>query len=64
MPRSTLGGDDPDHDLSDEEKDARERELRKLARKLLAEGDARGSKRLLSRARNISRRPSRRTDHH
>jgi hypothetical protein len=64
LPRSTLGGDDPDHDLSDEEKDRRERELRRDARDLLEKDKAKENKRLLNRARNISRRPSRRADHH
>ena len=64
MPRTNLGGDDPDHDLSPEEKDRLERKLREQARKLLAQGKAKESKKLLNRARNISRRPSRRADHH
>ncbi len=64
MPRSNLGGDDPDHDLPPEEKDRLERKLRKEARKLLAEGQAKRSKKLLNRARNISRRPSKQADHH
>jgi hypothetical protein len=64
LPRSTLGGDDPDHDLSDEEKDARERELRKQARECLAKGEAKQCKQILNRARNISRRPSQRAGHH
>ena len=64
MPRSSLGGDDPDHDLSPEDKDRLERKLREEARKLLSQGKARQSKKLLNRARNISRRPSKRSDHH
>ncbi len=64
MPRSDLGGDDPDHDLSPEDKDRLERKLREKARKLLAQGKAKESKKLLNRARNISRRPSKRADHH
>jgi hypothetical protein len=64
MPRSNLGGDDPDHDLTAEEKDRLERQLRKQARELLARGQAKQSKKLLNRARNISRRPSKRSDHH
>ena len=64
MARTTLGGDDPDHQLSPEEKDRLERELRKIARRLLAEGKAKESKKLLNRARNISRRPSKRAEHH
>ncbi len=64
MPRSDLGGDDPDHDLSPEDKDRLERKLREKARKLLTQGKAKESKKLLNRARNISRRPSKRADHH
>jgi hypothetical protein len=64
MPRTNLGGDDPDHDLPQAEKDRRERALRKKARELLLEGKPKDSKRLNDRARNISRRPSRRADHH
>lgn len=64
MPRSSLGGDDPDHELPPAEKDQRERELRKEARQQLAAGQPKESKRLLDRARNISRRPSKRADHH
>jgi len=64
MPRTTLGGDDPDHQISPEEKDRLERELREKARKLLAAGKAKESKKLMNRARNISRRASGRADHH
>ncbi len=64
MPSSNLGGDDPDHDLSPEEKDRLERKLREKARKLLVQGKAREGKKLQNRARNISRRPSKRADHH
>jgi hypothetical protein len=64
MTRTTLGGDDPDHQLSPEEKDRLERELRKEARRLLMEKRSKESKKLLNRARNISRRASKRADHH
>jgi len=64
MPRSSLGGDDPDHDLSPEEKDRIERRLRENARKLLAQGETKESRKLMNRARNISRRPSKRAGHH
>ena len=55
---STLGGDDPLHDLGDNEKDKQEKELRKKAR-------AKGTKpkernRLLNRANEISRPKSKR----
>ena len=64
MPRSTIGGDDPDHEMSNEEKDRRERKLREEARQALADGKPKDCQRLNSRARNISRRPSRRAEHH
>lgn len=64
MPRTTLGGDDPDHQLPADEKDRRERELRKEAREQLAAGRPKEAKKLNDRARNISRRPSRRAGHH
>jgi hypothetical protein len=54
----------PITDLSPEEKDRRERELRDEARKLRLEGKSREAKKRLDRANNISRKPSRRADHH
>ena len=64
MPRSTIGGDDPDHELPDAEKDRRERKLREEARDALANGKPKDCQKLNARARNISRRPSRRAEHH
>jgi len=55
---SNIGGDDPDHDLSPDEKDLLERELRALARKALFEGDVRERRKLLDRATEISRQKS------
>lgn len=60
MPRSTLGGDDDQHDLPPEEKDRIEREFRAKARRLLLSGQTRARRELQNRATNISRRPSRR----
>ncbi|HVC94180.1 MAG TPA: hypothetical protein VND64_10845 [Pirellulales bacterium] len=64
MPRTTLGGDDPDHQLPADEKERRERELRAEARQHLLSGEPKECKRLNDRAKNISRRPSQRADHH
>jgi len=64
MPRSTLGGEDDDHDLSAQEKDTREKALRKEARELLRAGRAKQRRELENRATNISRKPSKKADHH
>jgi len=64
MPRSTIGGDDPDHDLSPEEKDRLEAELREQAKKKLQEGRRKERNKLNNRAREISRTKSQRADHH
>jgi hypothetical protein len=64
MARSTIGGDDPLHDLPPDEKDAEERRLRESARKLLTEGKTKDSKALNRRAINISRPPSKKAQHH
>lgn len=53
-----IGGDDPDHDLSPEEKDVLEKELRARAREALFEGDAHERRKLLDRATEISRQKS------
>jgi hypothetical protein len=52
---STLGGDDPKHDLTPEEKDRAEAALRKNARQALREGRPRERKILDARAVEISR---------
>ncbi len=44
MPRSNLGGDDPDHDLPVAEKDRLERQLRKEARKLWPRAGPKGAR--------------------
>jgi hypothetical protein len=64
MPRTTLSGDDDDHDLSPAEKDEREKALRKQARELLRAGRAKERRELENRATNISRKPSKKADHH
>ena len=55
---STLGGDDPLHDLDDDEKDRIERELRKKAREKGTRPKERN--RLINRANEISRQKSKR----
>jgi len=64
VPRTTIGGDDPAHDLPKEEKDRLERDLRakaELDRRAARPKDAKGK---LNRALNISRQPSRTAQHH
>ena len=62
MPRSTMGGDDPAHYLPKEEKIELEKKLRDEARKFMK--SKKTNNKLLSRARNVSRSPSRKADHH
>jgi hypothetical protein len=57
---STLGGDDPAHDLPDAVKDKEEARLRKEARALLSGKQRQERARKLSRATEISRRKGRR----
>ena len=64
MARSTIGGDDPENQLSADEKDKREKELRKLARDALKNGEAKLRRELENRAKNISRKPSGSAQHH
>ena len=64
MPRTTIGGDDPDHDLPPDEKDKLEQELRAQARQHLKAARAKESRKLVNKAVNISRKPSRRSQHH
>ena len=59
MPRTTLTGDDPAHELPNEEKDRLERQLRAEAEELRRAKKQRDKQRKLNRAINISRRPSR-----
>jgi hypothetical protein len=60
MMPSTLGGDDPSHDLSEAEKDRMEQQLRKEARKLLDAKYKKERNRRLNRANEISRDKSKR----
>jgi len=64
MPRSTMGGEDPCHQLSAQEKDEVERRLRAEALKALRQGKPKERRELQNRAVNISRRESRRAGHH
>jgi hypothetical protein len=57
---STLGGDDPSHDLTPKEKDREERRLREEDRKLLGAKDKKERNKKLNRANEISRVKSRR----
>jgi hypothetical protein len=57
---STLGGDDPFYDLSPEEKDKKERELRKVGKQLRLDGQEAEGKKKERRANEISRRKSKR----
>jgi hypothetical protein len=53
---STVGGDDPAHDLPPEQKDAEEKRLRAEARQLLGGKNKKERARKLNRANEISRR--------
>jgi hypothetical protein len=64
MATGSLDGDDPGHDLTEEEKDSLESALRKEAVRFLAAGKPKLRRERLNRATNISREPSRRADHH
>ena len=55
---STLGGDDPSHDLPLEEKDKLERNLREEARKLLGGSNRKERNKKINRANEISRKKS------
>jgi hypothetical protein len=61
---STLGGDDPQHDLPPEKKDQQEKRLRKEGRKLQGQGKPREAKKKLDRANEISRATSKKAQHH
>ena len=60
---SSLGGDDPGHDLDPAEKDRVEKQLREEARRLLGGKNKKERNRKLNRANEISRRKSRRAHH-
>lgn len=57
---SSIGGDDPAHDLSRGEKDKKERELRREAELDRRKNLTRDSNRKIDRANEISRRKSKR----
>jgi len=57
---STLGGEDPLHDLSPDQKDKEEKKLREEARKLLGSGDRKERLKKLNRANEISREKAKR----
>jgi hypothetical protein len=57
---STMGGDDPSHDLSPQEKDKLEKKLREEARKLLGGKNKKDRTKKLNRANEISREKARR----
>jgi hypothetical protein len=54
----TIGGQDPEHDLPASEKEKRERELRAMARNLFVQGKKKERDRLNLRAKEISRKKS------
>jgi hypothetical protein len=64
MPRTTIGGDDPAHELPKEEKDQLERKLREDATHDPKSGKPKDARAKLNRAINISRPPSRKAQHH
>ena len=61
---STIGGDDPNHDLSADEKDKRERKLREEGKQLRRRGKPKEAKRKYDRATEISRDKSKIAQHH
>lgn len=62
MPKSTMGGSDPFHDLPKSEKDRIEKEMRKIAKEKFDQKKERDE--ILQRARNISRTISKSQQHH
>jgi len=61
---STLGGDDPDHDLVAREKDDREKELREEGKQLRRQKKPKEARKRFDRASEISRDKSRTAQHH
>ena len=61
---STIGGDDPNHDLSADEKDKRERNLRRDGKQLRRRGKPKEAKKNYDRATEISRDKSKTAQHH
>jgi len=64
MPRSTMGGDDPGHTLPPAAKDKFEQELRDEAKRLRTQGKPKDARKRLDRADHVSRKPSKKADHH
>ncbi|MBE2254889.1 MAG: hypothetical protein IAE65_01710 [Ignavibacteria bacterium] len=64
MPRSTIGGDDPFHDLSSDEKDKIELEFRNISKNLRKIGKFKEANKKEARAVEISRRKSGKSQHH
>ncbi len=61
---STIGGEDEHHDLSDAEKDKIEKSMRAKALELLKQKKTKERKALLDQASEISRRKSKKAEHH
>lgn len=61
---STIGGNDPAHDLPEDEKDKREKALLEEAQRLFRLRRARERKKKLAQAQEISRRKSSAAQHH
>jgi hypothetical protein len=61
---STIGGEDPGHDLLPEEKNQREKELRKEGKELRRRGRPREANKKFDRAKEISRPKSKSAQHH
>ncbi|HAO21830.1 MAG: hypothetical protein BWK80_03450 [Desulfobacteraceae bacterium IS3] len=61
---STIGGEDEYHDFSDAEKDKLEKAMRTKAQELLKQKKTKERKSLLDQAAEISRRKSKKAEHH
>lgn len=61
---TTIGGNDPNHDLTEQEKEGLERSLRAKAREMIRQGKAKERKKMIDRAQDISRQKSKMADHH
>jgi hypothetical protein len=64
MARTTLGDDDPAHQLPDFEKEKLEKELRRQAREHQKKNEPKKKSEKNNRATNISREPSKIQQHH
>jgi hypothetical protein len=61
---STIGGDDPAHDLSKEEKEELVRSLLEEAKDLMKRGKTKEDRKKRARATEIARRKSKNQEHH